>query len=441
MHTIEKTWTREQELLMKFKKICIYIWILSTATCTVALTHKLLTYNRNEQLKMESQLPYGNYLPDSENPLIRVVLKTNGFQGIAHPKVELRAEGGLCIGEEKEAETITIEPDDARFQSGSIRISPQNEEERIEVSSLSRGCGIPSYRGVMELYATAEGIVIVNEVPLEEYLYGVVPSEMPASYHMEALKCQAVCARSYAYCQMLTFAYPGYEAHVDDSVSFQVYVNSGEKEATTKAVKETAGKKLMFQGQVVKTYYYSTSSGHSTDIGAWGSTITEDKKYLKGVPICDEKGNAYEEKLPWYRWKATVSQDVLCGLIENYAGKELGKLQEVSVTKRGTGDVALQLTVKGSQGSAVVETENKIRTALGGTGYNIEKQDGSIVKSTKLLPSAFFTIAKSGENYIIEGGGYGHGIGMSQNGANEMAKTGKTYRDILQFFYQGAKVK
>ena len=409
--------------------------------CTVILTHRLLTYHRNEQLEMESQLPYGNYLPDSENPLIRVVLKTNGFQGIAHSKVELRAKSGLCIGEEKEAETITIEPDDARFQSGSIRIGPQNEEERIEVSSLSRGCGTPSYRGVMELYTTAEGIVIVNEVPLEEYLYGVVPSEMPASYHMEALKCQAVCARSYAYCQMLNFAYPGYEAHVDDSVSFQVYGNSGEKEATTKAVKETAGKKLMFQGQVVKTYYYSTSSGHSTDIGAWGSTITEDKKYLKGVPICDEKGNAYEEKLPWYRWKATISQDMLCGLIENYAGKELGKLQEVSVTKRGTGNIALQLTAKGSQGSVTVETENKIRTALGGSGYNIEKQDGTIVKSTKLLPSAFFTIAKSGENYIIEGGGYGHGIGMSQNGANEMAKAGKTYRDILQFFYQGAKVK
>ena len=111
------------------------------------------------------------------------------------------------------------------------------------------------------------------------------------------------------------------------------------------------------------------------------------------------------------------------------------------MTKRGAGDVALELTVKGSQNSATIKTENKIRTALGGTGYNIEKQDGSIVKSTKLLPSAFFTIAKSGENYIIEGGGYGHGIGMSQNGANEMAKTGKTYRDILQFFYQGAKVK
>ncbi len=426
---------------MKFKRIWICIGIIGVAIFVVVSTHTLLTYKRNEQLELESQLPYGNYLPDAENPLIRVVLKTNGFKGIAHCEVQLKAEGGLYVDEGENVETIKITPDDERFSNGSIRILPQIEGERITVTSLTRGCGKPSYRGIMELYSTAEGIIIVNEVPLEEYLYGVVPSEMPASYHMEALKCQAVCARSYAYCQMLNFAYPNYKAHVDDSVSFQVYGNSGEKESTTKAVQDTAGKKLTFQGQVVKTYYYSTSCGHSTDIRAWGSTITEDKKYLKGVPICDEKRNAYEEKLPWYRWKATIQQEVLQGLLENYTGQKLGKLQEVTVTKRGAGDVALELTVKGSQNSATIKTENKIRTALGGTGYNIEKQDGSIVKSTKLLPSAFFTIAKSGENYIIEGGGYGHGIGMSQNGANEMAKTGKTYRDILQFFYQGAKVK
>ena len=426
---------------MKFKKIWFYIGLVGVATFVVVLTHTLLTYKRNEQLELESQLPYGNYLPDSENPLIRVVLKTNGFQEITHSEVQLKAEGGLFIEGEESVKTIQIAPDDERFSAGSIRISPQIMGERIEVSSLTRGYGTPSYRGILELYTTAEGIVIVNEVPLEEYLCGVVPSEMPSSYHEEALKCQAVCARSYAYCQMLNFAYPTYKAHVDDSVSFQVYGNSAEKASTTKAVKETAGKKLTFQGQVVKTYYYSTSSGHSTDIGAWGTTITEEKKYLKGIPICDEKGRAYEEKLPWYRWEAIIPQAVLKGLLEGYTGQTLGELVEVKVSKRGAGNVALELSIKGKQGSATIKTENKIRTALGGTGYNIEKQDGSIVKSTKLLPSAFFSIAKSGENYIIEGGGYGHGIGMSQNGANEMAKTGKTYRDILQFFYQGAKVK
>ena len=75
----------------------------------------------------------------------------------------------------------------------------------------------PSYRGHIELLRTADGIAVVNELPLEEYLYSVVPSEMPASYPLEALKAQAICARTYAYGHMLRAGYPRYGAHVDDS--------------------------------------------------------------------------------------------------------------------------------------------------------------------------------------------------------------------------------
>lgn len=425
---------------MKYKELWVLSSLLIIVMLVVCMTHYIFEKPGGEQLQFESELPYGNYLPDSENPLIRVVIKTKGFFGIAHSEVQVTAQHGVCINGMRKEEPITIKPDDELFRGGSIIIETNDVTDKIQLLSLIRGCGTPSYGGKMELYSTAEGIVIVNEIPLEEYLCGVVPSEMPASYEMEALKCQAVCARSYAYCQMLQFSYPVYQAHVDDSVSFQVYGNSGEKEATTKAVKQTAGKKLWYMENVVKTYYYSTSSGHSTDISAWGSTMTEEREYLKGVAICDKDGNAYEKFCPWYRWKATITKQLLQQLIENNVGKTIGELQSIDITKRGVGDVALQVIVKGSKETITVNTENKIRTLFGGEGYNIEKQDGSIVKSTKLLPSAFFTIAKIGENYIIEGGGYGHGIGMSQNGANEMAKDDMTYKDILQFFYPGAKV-
>ena len=87
-----------------------------------------------------------------------------------------------------------------------------------------------------------------------------------------------------------------------------------------------------------------------------------------------------------------------------------------------------------------VETENKIRTALAGD-YDIVKQDGSTRNCGKLLPSAFFTIKKEKGSYCIEGGGFGHGIGMSQTGANEMAKQGKNYREILELFYPGVNVE
>lgn len=103
--------------------------------------------------------------------------------------------------------------------------------------------------------------------------------------------------------------------------------------------------------------------------------------------------------------------------------------------------MALQIVAAGDKGSVTVDTENKIRRALGGNGYMIKRQDGEEVKSSVLLPSAFFTVEKKGTDYIISGGGFGHGIGMSQNGANEMAKEGKTYKEILGLFYQEIEVK
>lgn len=94
----------------------------------------------------------------------------------------------------------------------------------------------------------------------------------------------------------------------------------------------------------------------------------------------------------------------------------------MEVTKSVPGGAALQIKVSGDRGTVVVDTENKIRRALGGSGYEIKKQDGTAVKGSRLLPSAFFKVEKDGNIFKIKGGGYGHGIGMSQNGANEMAK-------------------
>lgn len=471
---MDKRFTLKRNIQVLYIGVAVLLVGLFNA---MLLQKMLLKQERRGQQNVESRLPTGDYLPDAENPLIRVVIKTNGFKQIAHSEVGLSSKYGMdvvvkstrntsdkaksTIGSQElentqqiaPGEILTLTPDHELFKHGSIRITPKSKHvhsptqissdnhTRITIHSLNRGYGTPSYRGIMELYSTPEGIVIVNELPVEEYLYAVVPSEMPASYEAEALKCQAICARSYAYCQMLVYGYPEYYAHVDDSVSYQVYGNSKEQETTTRAVNETSGKKLWYQDRVVKTYYYSTSCGHSTSVEAWGTKQSEGNQYLQGVPICDEQGNAYERSLPWYKWEATIPQKTLENLIELNTGKDIGELKNIEITQKGSGGIALQLTVTGTTKTITVETENKIRAALGGSGYEIKKQDGTVVQSTKLLPSAFFTIEKNGKSYIIEGGGYGHGIGMSQNGANEIAKTGKTYEQILQFFYSGTQVK
>lgn len=380
-----------------------------------------------------------------DNPNIRVLLMTDGYVNIVHPSVSVSADGGLSLacGEEcqetAEGETVEFAPDDPRFQSGIIRISAKDGGE-ITLNSIKRGYGTPSYAGTLELRTTAEGIVIINELPLETYLCKVVPSEMPASYELEALKAQAVCARSYAYRQMQDYGYPEYEAHVNDSTDYQVYGNSKAQEATNQAVMETQGQVVRYQGQIVTTYYYSTSCGKTAGLEAWGTESGEGNQYLQSVEVKDGDGD-YEAGLPWYRWEARIPAADLSKLVSQNTGTNIGNLKSIEVTKSGAGGVALQICAVGDGGTVTVDTENKIRRALGGGSYEIVKQDGTAVGSSALLPSAFFTIRKEGDTFVISGGGFGHGIGMSQNGANEMAKKGKNYIDILTLFYQDVEIK
>lgn len=381
-----------------------------------------------------------------ESDTIRVVLKTNGFKEIEHTNVTLQAEKGLVLryGEKtKECvakEPVTIGVGNELFKEGTVVVEPKEKGDRIMISSLKRGYGAPTYRGKLELFQAAKGIVIVNELLMEEYLYAVVPSEMPASYEKEALKAQAVCARSYAVKQMRNYAYPEYKAHVDDSTSFQVYGNSKEKDSTIQAVNETTGEKVWHKNEVATTYYFSTSSGVTTTAQAWGSQPSDANAYLCSAKIANEEG-AYEKNLAWYKWSAKIPEKLLGELISQNTKTEIGVVKNVEITKRGPGNVALQLVATGDKGSVTVDTENKIRRALGGKGYKIVRQDGKSTDSRELLPSAFFTIEKKGGDYLIQGGGFGHGIGMSQNGANEMAKAGKTYKEILKLFYQGVEIK
>ena len=111
---------------------------------------------------------------------------TDGYQNETHPKAVLSSDGGLVVSfgeqEEETTEKLTVEPDDQLFQEGVIRVKAK--EGRVTVETLNRGYGMPSYEGVIELRTTAEGLVLINELPVETYLCGVVPSEMPASYEL-----------------------------------------------------------------------------------------------------------------------------------------------------------------------------------------------------------------------------------------------------------------
>ena len=223
---------------------------------------------------------------------IRVMIRASDYSGSFHDAPVLTCDTAFTVfygswDDQKQethsaGEELEFTYDSSYFEAERIRIVPDVLTGKVIFRNCSRSQGTPSYRGQMELLRTEDGIVAVNEVLLEEYLYSVVPSEMPAKYPFEALKAQAICARTYAYGHMEHAGYPQYGAHVDDSTSYQVYNNILEQESTTTAVKETYGQLLRTEsGALAGTYYYSTSCGVGSDANVWKTQAAPTLTYLK----------------------------------------------------------------------------------------------------------------------------------------------------------------
>lgn len=410
---------------------------------------------------------------------IRVLIKTSDYGSSYHDALQLQADCDCTIvsgeygsyAETKLAagEVLSLDCSSALFEKADrIWIRPDILTGHISLLNVARAQGTASYRGSFELVKTSDGILAVNEVLLEEYLYAVVPSEMPASYPAEALKSQAVCARTYAYSRMCSAGLPAYGAHVDDSTGFQVYQNISENTETTRAVKETKGQVLYYEDALAEAYYYSTSCGYGADAGVWLSGNAEKYPYLVSRRI-GEGDHFFEEEEPWFRWQYAVEAfdaDVLCRAVRaryeaNPAGvltkqadgsfvsgmpSEIGRIREISVALYGAGGVAEQLLIEAEQASLLVKAESNIRYVLCDGTTQVIRQDGSSVNAASMLPSAFFTIETLKQDgfvvgYSLSGGGFGHGVGLSQNGARNMAYAGYASDDILSFFYQGCTLR
>lgn len=462
---------------------------------------------------------------------IRVLVKTSDYAETLHRELVLTADCDFMVqyGTPEALQTesfpagteLTLKDDSSFFTGDRVRVVPSVLTGKLYLNNVRRNCENAGYRGHLELQPTEGGIAVVNELLLEEYLYSVVPSEMPASYPAEALRAQAVCARTYAYGYMLRAGYPQYGAHVDDSTSYQVYNNIAEQESTTTAVKETYGQLLVTaDNQPAQTYYYSTSCGAGTDAGVWNGDGMSELPYLtakvhnfttlqqdvvlenEGDTLVENPIENHSESLPenpalllgqedafghfitrenpddfeageiWYRWNYHVPEldrkVILKALQERYAAnpqliltlkdgeyvsapiKELSQIKELYISKRGSGGVAAELVIDTGKHTYKVLTEYSIRYVLCSGDDVVIRRDGSKSTPLTLLPSAFFVLEteKAGGKedgkvvgYKLIGGGFGHGVGMSQNGAKNMAAAGYKAEEILQFYYEGCDVR
>lgn len=313
-----------------------------------------------------------------------------------------------------------------------VDVEEHEENGTFQINSITRDYGHPVYEGKLEIISTDQGYLLINELPVENYLEYVVPSEMPGGYEMEALKAQAVCARTYAFHQIEEQALADFGADVDDSVNFQVYNNQRAEERTSQAVAATKGEIMTHEGKPIIAYFFSTSSGFTSTDEVWNE---ETAPCLKSIQT------EYDAELPWHHWNVYFTAGQINRLLQN-SGYDIGCIKDIQVTKRSQGGAAVSCNFIGEVGTVTINNELEIRKLLSPTGIEIKRQDGSVVRDFPILPSAYFTCTPSvkddvTEGFLLEGGGYGHGVGMSQNGANEMAKQGFCYLDILNYYYDG----
>lgn len=279
------------------------------------------------------------------------------------------------------------------------------------------------YRGQIKAIPSTwgNGVTLVNVVSMEDYLQGVVPCEIVPSWHSDAIKAQAVAARTYAMFHKNGYRSSGYD--VTDDTRSQVYQGaSAETEATNRAVRETAGEIVTYGGKPIDAVFHSSGGGYTENCeNVWGSSIP----YLKGVP--EEKyANPWTEKVSLSSFTKTMAN----------AGCDVGALKGIKLSRLRIGE-AHQSRDRGISGRV------KSVTLVGKKGT--KSISGDKIQSIYGLNSTLFDFSVKGNELIITGYGYGHGLGLSQWGAEAMAEKhgdGKDYyQKILTHYYSGTKIE
>ena len=277
--------------------------------------------------------------------------------------------------------------------------------------------GQHEYRGAAKIILRHGKLSLINVVDTEDYLKGVIPEEMPFDWPAEALKAQAVAARTYALKNRKRHEGEGYD--LCTSTHCQLYLGrKAEKATASKALEATAGEVLTYQGALIEALFHTDSGGMTENSEeVWGTKLP----YLRGA----------EEKEKYTKpWKNTFNAERVASLAKKQSHKDIGSLKKIELSKltigRGDKDRTSSGRVKqvvfiGSMGKAVV-SGNDLRNLLG-------------------LRSTLFNLQLSHNQVTVEGYGWGHGLGLSQWGAKSWAENNKSYRDILKHYYQHTVLK
>jgi stage II sporulation protein D len=307
-----------------------------------------------------------------------------------------------------------ISPADARsirvlilddvFQKIPDKDEPLEDMGKLRGNLLVNGV---QYAGNIKVLKGKESLYVINELPFEDYVKHVVSAEVGSNWEMEALKVQAVISRTYAlYHKKKNGTRGAYD--LTSSVLHQVYKGSSFDTRITYAVIQTEGEVLTFDGELIEAFYHSTSGGRTEDPAeVFGKSFP----YLKPVESSCEIS-------PYWIWERRIPAEEI----------------EKALDLTGISDIQIK-TFTTTQRVKTVDIIN------GRQVTNIEAKNLRKILGWKRLPSTNFKIRRENGDYIFEGKGYGHGVGLCQWSALEMSRQGMEYRQILEYFYPGTKIE
>lgn len=331
---------------------------------------------------------------------------------------------------------ITVTREGSRVRASvnvlNLAVAPALRFEPLGADPLTLD-GVP-YRGAIEVFAVEQDAMnVVNELPLEDYLLGVVPIEIGPRGDEEfaAVAAQAVAARTYAVAHLRAREEMGFD--VFGSVEDQAYGGmAAERPESTRAVNETAGRILMYDGLPIRAMYHSTCGGRTSPVE---EVLDRDPApYLRSVSDRAPDGTDYCAASPRYRWVDTLRSEDLNGRVRRQVERifgasadHIGDIVSLRVAARTPSGRVATLAIQGSRSEFVLERLD-IRIAL-------QDDEGRILGSTD------FEIVKRPDGAIeLHGRGFGHGSGMCQWGAIGRARAGQTWESILKTYYPGTEL-
>ena len=273
--------------------------------------------------------------------------------------------------------------------------------------------GAMAVSGALQIVRRGQGLMVINEVDLEEYVKGVVPSEVSSSWHQEVLKVQAVAARTYALYQRMMNARGDY--HLMSSIQDQVYRGrNGVDPRVQQAVEDTRGIVITHLNAPILAAFSSTAAGPTEDaVNVW----SKDLPYLKGVEC------PFDRNSPYYQWRTSFKvEDLETNLRQK--GIAVGTIASVTPLSYSRAGRVTRIRVLHSNGELILRGEDLRRVV----GYAV-------------IPSTRFEIEAGGSELVLSGYGAGHAVGLCQWGAKELAEQGYPFPVILHYYFPGTELK